>query len=169
MRELTLDGAAWKTGDNVYDSFYRGSTMNMVTRSTGMVTVVTLAQVVIAILPLANLVRALMEGGDMVTYLYPGIFSFGSLATGAVAFSVPLLGAYGLRKRKLWGWWIALLTSVAWLVPIMMRWRDIVSSVMGGELAAPTLSAGINLGSVILLLLPSVRRFYWQAPAVSAS
>jgi hypothetical protein len=142
--------------------------MNMVTRSTAMVTVVTLAQVVIAILPVANFVRALREGGDMVTYLYPEIFSFGSLATGAVAFSVPLLGAYGLRKRKLWGWWIALLTSVAWLVATMVLWRDIVRSVMGGELAAPML-AGINLGSVILLLLPSVRRFYWQDPTVSAS
>jgi hypothetical protein len=85
------------------------------------------------------------------------------LKVAAAALGVPalvgLVAWIGLWKGKLWGWWLTTLTDLG-LVGIVVYsliddgWHNIDWSVV-------TLSA-MALVPVICLLLPRVRRFYWD-------
>ena len=128
-----------------------------------LVMVIVLAQVVAGIMPVANVVRALLEEGDMRGYLYPGLTSWASLGTLAATFTVFVLAAYGLGKGKLWGWWLALLANLAWTGLGLIEWQAIVAGIRGGSISIIQLAVpGISPISLILLSLPSVRRFYWR-------
>ena len=74
-----------------------------------------------------------------------------------------LLGAYGLARSRRWGWWVALLTDSAvtflWVYSMVDDgWRNL-------DMTLVAYAAG-SLLPVVLLLLPSVRRFYWARPRV---
>lgn len=74
-----------------------------------------------------------------------------------------LLGAYGLARSRRWGWWVALLTdsvvTFLWVYSMVDDgWRNL-------DMTLVAYAAG-SLLPVVLLLLPSVRRFYWARPRV---
>ena len=67
-----------------------------------------------------------------------------------------------MRKNKLWGWWLAFLADWAAVLALVYSmiddgWRNIDSALV-------TVTA-VCLAPGILLLLPGVRRFYWEKPA----
>jgi uncharacterized membrane protein (DUF2068 family) len=72
-----------------------------------------------------------------------------------------LIGAYGLKANKLWGWWLALLVDAALFLVFAYSmvddgWRNIDTDMVAFTAA--------SLVPVILLLLPAVRRHYWRKP-----
>jgi uncharacterized membrane protein (DUF2068 family) len=83
------------------------------------------------------------------------------LLIGAAVLGIPalitLIAAWGLWKQRFWGWVLSLATDVGMLAVLIYsmideRHRD------GDEIA---LAAGF-VGSTVLLLLPEVRKFYWN-------
>jgi len=83
------------------------------------------------------------------------------LLIGAVVLGVPalitLIAAWGLWKRRFWGWVLSLATDVGVLAVFVY---NIVgeNDREGSEIA---LAAGFVV-PIILLLLPSVRKFFWN-------
>jgi succinate dehydrogenase/fumarate reductase cytochrome b subunit len=84
------------------------------------------------------------------------------LLIGAIVLGVPalitLVAAWGLWKRRFWGWALSLATDVGMLAVLVYSMvgendRD------GDEIA---LAAGFVVPAV-LLLLPAVRKFFWNA------
>ena len=71
------------------------------------------------------------------------------------------LGAMGLHKNKLWGWWLALLTDAGLLGIFVYSMVDDGLDNIDWDMFAFTLVAFVL---VIWLLVPAVRRFYWDAP-----
>jgi hypothetical protein len=74
-----------------------------------------------------------------------------------------LVGAYGMRKDRLWGWWVSLLVdfgaaSILACGVIADGWKN-----LDPELIILTLGFAMP---VVLLLLPSVRRFYRGSSSV---
>lgn len=74
-----------------------------------------------------------------------------------------LIAAYALRKDKLWGWWLSSIINGAFAALLIYSmiddgWRDLDSEMVGFTL--------LSLIPVVLLLLPSVRKFYWRKPAM---
>lgn len=92
------------------------------------------------------------------------------LKIGAMVLIVPALLAtlswYGLWKKTLWGWWLALLTD------IVMMAMFIYSTIDDGLKNIDWPMAGVTISSAIVpvfLLIPAVRRFYWRATKGPAS
>ncbi len=84
------------------------------------------------------------------------------LLIGAVVLGVPalitLIAAWGLWKRRFWGWALSLATDVGVLAVFVY---NIVgeNDREGSEIA---LAAGFVV-PIVLLLLPAVRKFFWNA------
>ena len=87
----------------------------------------------------------------------------------AVAILTPLalvtvVGAWELAKRRLWGWWLALLTDLGLLAIFVYSMIDHGPSNIDWDMF------GFTAGTFVLvawLLVPSVRRFYWANAAGS--
>ena len=79
------------------------------------------------------------------------------LMIGASVLVVPaialLVAAWGLRRRRRWGWWMALLTDVAVLATLVYSWFS-ENSIDREEVAIAVLFAAL----CIALLLPAVRK-----------
>ena len=91
------------------------------------------------------------------------------LKIGAMVLIVPALlatvSSYGLWKRTVWGWWLALLTDIA------LTAMFIYSMIDDGLKNIDWAMAGVTVSSTIVpvfLLIPAVRRFYWHATKVPA-
>jgi len=88
------------------------------------------------------------------------------LLIGAAVLGVPalitLVAAWGLWKRRFWGWVLSLATDVGTLAVLVYSMID-DREWEGDEIA---LSAGFVV-PVVLLLLPAVRKFYWNSGAHS--
>ncbi|MFI5069305.1 MAG: hypothetical protein ACHP8A_00325 [Terriglobales bacterium] len=81
---------------------------------------------------------------------------------------VAFIGWFGLRKGKLWGWSVALFADLAMLGILIYSligagWHNIDRELAGMAILACTISSA--------LLIPAVRRSYWQSvgaqPALS--
>ena len=125
---------------------------------TGVLALQGLWTVVLAALPICLLILArspgILNGPD-------GNEAARGLRIGAAVIALPALFAtvssYGLWRGKLWGWWVALLSNTVLLGIIIYSMTDENTIEWDG--------VGVTLGSAILpilLLLPGVRRFYWQ-------
>jgi uncharacterized membrane protein (DUF2068 family) len=91
------------------------------------------------------------------------------LLIGAVVLGIPalitLIGVLGLWKRRFWGWVLSLATDVGTLAVLVYSMID-DRDWEGDEIA---LAAGCVV-AVVLLLLPAVRKFYWNpAPTTNLS
>ena len=88
------------------------------------------------------------------------------LLIAAVVLGVPalitLIAVWGLWKRRFWGWVLSLGTDVGTLAVLVYSMID-EGSWEGDEIA---LAAGIVV-PVVLLLLPAVRTFFWEADATT--
>ena len=88
------------------------------------------------------------------------------LLIGAAVLGMPalitLIGALGLWKRRFWGWVLSLATDVGTLTVLVYSMID-ERDWEGDEIA---LAAGC-LVLIVLLLLPKVRAFYWNAAATT--
>jgi hypothetical protein len=78
---------------------------------------------------------------------------------GPLAFLV-LAGAYGLWKDRLWGWWLACLTDLGLVSVFAYSLIDDGLHNIDWEMVVFTLAPLIP---AVLLLLPAVRKFYWEA------
>jgi hypothetical protein len=90
------------------------------------------------------------------------------LLIGAAVFGIPalitLIGVLGLLKRRFWGWVLSLATDVGTLAVLAYSMID-ERDWEGDEIA---LAAGCVL-PIALLLLPAVRKFYWNAATTNLS
>jgi hypothetical protein len=71
--------------------------------------------------------------------------------------SLALVGAYGMWRGRLWGWWLALLAEAIFVAVL------VYSVIDDGWNNADTdliFSTAVSLLPVVLLLLPPVRRLY---------
>jgi hypothetical protein len=84
------------------------------------------------------------------------------LLVGAVVLGVPavitLVAAWGLWKRRFWGWVLSLATDVGMLGVLLYNMID-ERDLDGSESAL----AAAFVVPLVLLLLPTVRKFYWNA------
>jgi len=92
------------------------------------------------------------------------------LRVAAAVFIGPALLAfvawYGLLKNRLWGWWVAMLdhlatTGLMTYSSLDDGWRSIDWESVG--------IAAMFATMVVFLLLPPVKRFYWESGSSSAS
>jgi uncharacterized membrane protein (DUF2068 family) len=87
------------------------------------------------------------------------------LVIGAVVMGVPalvtLIAAWGMWKGHFWGWALSLATDVGVLAVVLYN----LFGQNNRGTSEPVLAAGVVL-LVILLVVPSVRRFFWS-PAAS--
>lgn len=92
------------------------------------------------------------------------------LKTGAIILGVPALLAalswYGLWKKMLWGWWLALVTDIALLAMFLYSMIDDGLRNIDWDMAGVTV---ISVMTSLFLLIPAVRRFYWHATKTLAS
>ena len=88
------------------------------------------------------------------------------LLIGAMVLGVPalitLIGVLGLWKRRFWGWVLSLATDVGTLAVLVYSMID-EGDWKGDEIA---LAAGFVV-PVVLLLVPAVRKFFWDAAATT--
>ncbi len=75
-----------------------------------------------------------------------------------------LLGAWGMLKDKLWGWWLAFLTDFAFFAIFLYSVIDDGLKDIDWDVFA---FAGASLLLVVWLLVPSVRRHYWNPDSVA--
>jgi len=84
------------------------------------------------------------------------------LKIGALVLWCPALLAatswYGLWKEKLWGWWLALVTDFGLLAILIYSVVDDGLGNIDWEMVGITV---ISAMFSVLLLIPTVRRFYW--------
>ena len=84
------------------------------------------------------------------------------LLIGAVVLGVPavvtLVASWGLRRRRFWGWVLSLATDVGMLGVLLYNMID-ERDLDGSESAL----AGAFVVPLVLLLLPGVRKFFWNA------
>ena len=84
------------------------------------------------------------------------------LLIGAIVLGVPalitLVAAWGLWKRRFWGWALSLATDVGVLAVFVYNMVG-ENDREGDEIA---LAAGFVV-PIVLLLLPAVRKFFWNA------
>lgn len=87
------------------------------------------------------------------------------LLIGALVLGIPalitLIAAWGLWKGRLWGWVLSLATDVGVLAVFTYDILD-ENSHDGSDIAL----AGSFVVPLILLLLPAVRKYYWNANAM---
>jgi len=90
------------------------------------------------------------------------------LMIGAAVLGVPalitLVGVSGLWKRRFWGWALSLATDVGVLA--VLAYNVVGESDRDGDEIA--LAAGFVV-PVVLLLLPKVRKFYWNTTSPQPS
>src|ERR1700704_4008070 len=90
------------------------------------------------------------------------------LLIGAAVLGVPalitLIGTLGLWKRRFWGWVLSLATDVGTLTVLVYSMID-ERDWEGDEIS---LAAGCMV-LIVLLLLPKVRAFYWNAATTALS
>ena len=79
---------------------------------------------------------------------------------------VVFASAWGLWKKKLWGWWLALLTDAGLLGIFVYSMIDDGLDNIDWDMAALTVAA---LVLVVLVLAPPVRRFYWAGATVDGT
>ena len=72
---------------------------------------------------------------------------------------IMLSAALGMWKDKLWGWWLALLVDVGISATLIYSIIDDGWRVMDKEDIA---LASISVVPIVLLLVPGVRKYYWQ-------
>jgi len=84
------------------------------------------------------------------------------IAAGMIAApAIPVLAsAYGMWKHRLWGWWMALVTDMGLFIAFVYSMVDDGWSNVDWELV---IFAALALFAVLMLLLPSVRSFYWRS------
>ena len=75
---------------------------------------------------------------------------------------VVLIGAYGLWKLKLWGWWLALLSDMTLLGVFIYSAIDDGRNAIDWDVAVLT---AIPLIALIVLLARPVRELYWGSVA----
>src|SRR5215472_3791168 len=106
----------------------------------------------------------------LVMALKAGPDSSAGLKTASEVLIVPALLAisswYGLWKQTLWGWWLALLTDFALLAMFVYSMVDDGLANIDWEMAGITVTSAI---APVLLLIPVVRRFYWQVTTTRSS
>jgi len=88
------------------------------------------------------------------------------LMIGAVVLGIPavvtLVGVLGLWKERFWGWVLALATDIGVIAVFVYNMVD--------ERKLDNDEFGVTAGFVvtaILLLLPKVRKFFWNSPATA--
>lgn len=101
---------------------------------------------------------AIKQGPDSAAVILGLKIASAVVAPGAV---FGLMAAYGLRKDKLWGWWLSLLINAAFAAVLIYSMIDDGWNGLDPEEVAFTL---LSLLPVILLFLPVVRKFYWCKP-----
>jgi len=72
---------------------------------------------------------------------------------------VNLVGWLGLRKRKVWGWWLVLVGDAGMLGMLAYSLIDDGWQNFDWEMAVLTI---VSAMVTILLLSPTVRKFYWR-------
>lgn len=86
------------------------------------------------------------------------------LLIGAGVLGVPgvitLVSAFGLWKRRFWGWVLAFATDVGILAAFVYSMTD--ENNLDGEMVALTVACVVPL---VLLMVPVVRRYYWNSAA----
>ena len=73
---------------------------------------------------------------------------------------IMLLAALGMWKDKLWGWWLALLIDLGIAVTLIYGVIDDGWRVADKEDIALAVTSAVP---VLLLLIPTVRKHYWQS------
>jgi uncharacterized membrane protein (DUF2068 family) len=96
-------------------------------------------------------------GKDAAEVVYGLKIAFALLAPIAV---IVFAGAWGLGKNKLWGWWLALLTDAGMFGVFLYGMIDDGLHNVDWDMFAITTVALIL---TLWLLLPTVRRLYWNA------
>lgn len=76
-----------------------------------------------------------------------------------------LLGAYGMMRNQLWGWWVALLADLG---TVLLLAYSMIDDGWGNIDAALVGTTAASVVPVVFLLLPGVRQFYWAKTAASA-
>ncbi len=79
---------------------------------------------------------------------------------------VVCVSAWGLWKRRLWGWWLALLMDAGLLGIFVYSMIDDGLASIDWDMAAVTAAAFVL---VVLVLMPPVRRFYWARTTPSGT
>jgi hypothetical protein len=88
------------------------------------------------------------------------------LKIGATVLAIPVVfwlpGLYGMRKRKLWGWWLTLVTGLGMASVFVYSMIDDGWHSLNAEDAAITATFAVL---PLLLLLPQVRKYYRKPQA----
>ena len=125
---------------------------------TGVMVIQALWMLALVALPIYLLILArssgILNGPDAKEAAY-------GLRIGATVMTAPALFAvassYGLWKRTLWGWWLALMTNTVILGILIYSMTD--ENTIDWDMVGMTLASAVM---PTLLLLPVVRRFYWR-------
>ncbi len=116
----------------------------------------------LAVGPIAAYVLLFARNEDANDFVM-GLMFPSMVAATALALSAAIAGGYGLWERRLWGWWLALLTQLLSFGAVARSLIESELTVRGTSKEWDSLAvAGTCLGSVILLLSPKVVRFYWR-------
>ena len=128
-----------------------------------LVKIVLVTQICIAIFPIFLVSMWVQDNfavhGEIARVLYFGFAMYVAPPTGTAVACILLTCALGITWGKAWGWWMSLavdlmLTGLA-IMNMARHWPDPLHEVW---------MVGFSLPSTVLLLLPSVRRFYWAEP-----
>jgi hypothetical protein len=102
-------------------------------------------------------------GKDAAAVVHGLKIAFGLSAPIAV---ILFLGAWGLAKAKLWGWWLALLMDAGLFGVCLYSLIDDGLNNIDWDIFAFT---GVMLLLVVWLVLPVVRESYWKEAPLNAS
>lgn len=100
------------------------------------------------------------QGGDAAAAILGLEIAAGVVAPGAI---FGLIAAYALGKDKVWGWWMSLIINALFVLVLTYSMADDGWDNLDLQMVGFTL---LSLLPVILLLLPSVRQFFWRKPAL---
>ena len=73
-----------------------------------------------------------------------------------------IIGAFGLWKAKLWGWWTAFIVDFVWSSVLLYSIIDDGWANIDNEVLA---LFAVSVFSVLFLVLPSVRKSFWHLSA----
>ena len=100
--------------------------------------------------------QEISEAADRAAVIHGLKLSVGIVAAIAL---VVFIGAWGLLKSRLWGWWLALLIDIGLFGIFLYSMVDDGPANIDWDVFAFTV---IALALVLWLILPPVRRFYWK-------
>jgi uncharacterized membrane protein (DUF2068 family) len=121
-----------------------------------LVKIVAATQLLIALLTLLWSVMLFRSLGPAAAFILASMFTVFTVA--AVVIVVSLFNAYGIWRRRLWGWWLSLVADLMWPT---LGVAEIAAAGSWKNIDVPFVPvAALSLPSAMLLLLPSVRRFY---------